>query len=703
MKKPFSLTRRNLFKVVGGGVVVLVAAGATKYLTRKPWPTYPEDFNAYLHVGEDGHVTVYSGKIEMGQGVLTSQAQMAAEELGVELAAITMVLGDTQRCPWDMGTYGSLTTRMFGPVLRAAVAEARLTLLTLASRKLGVPVAQLQVQRGIVSSVAAPGKTVSYGELANGKRIARIVDKKAVLRAAADFSIMGRSAPRLDGRDKVTGAAKYAADIKLPGMLYASILRPPAHGAKLTRVDTTAAAALPGVTVVDRDGLIAALHAHPEAAARAGAKIEAQWQSPQLDLNQDTIFDHLLHFDDEKVVARRGDVSAAQARAKKSFETIFRKGYVAHTPIEPHAALAEIRDGKVTVWVATQTPFPLRDQIAAQFGFDKDDVRVITPFVGGGFGGKSTNHEALEAVRLARATGKPVQVAWNREEEFFYDTFDPASLVKIASGVNADGKIGFWRSNVYAAGGRSAEPPYDIPNLHVKLIGRTSFENEHDKAGGHPFAIGPWRAPGANMNVFTIESQIDLMAVSLQMDPLEFRLRNLTDARVRRVLQKAADSFGWGRPKMREGQGFGIACSVDAGSCVATCADVDVDRESGKITVNRIVCVQDMGIVVNPQGAKMQMQGGLTMGLGYTLSEELRFQGGKILDRNFDSYRIPHFSDVPPIETILIENNDLEPQGGGEPAITCTGAVIANAVFDAIGRQVTRLPMSEARVRQVLA
>ena len=704
MNNLLGLSRRSFFKLAGGGIVIFVGLGPDAVLAQDAARLYPEDFNAYLVIGENGRVTVFSGKIEMGQGVLTSQAQMVAEELGIDISLVDMVLGDTDKCPWDMGTFGSLTTRMFGPALRAAGAKARQALLSLAATKLGVPEDRLVASDGIISVVGEPRRKLSYGELSRGARIAQVVDKKALLRAASEFRVMGLSPTRLDAVDKVTGAAKYTGDIRIPGMLYARLLRPPAHGARLLTLNTSGAEAVPGARVVREGDLIAVLHADPEAAAKLLGRLKANWQLPPAELDTGNIFDHIVNTAaDQKNIVDRGDLPAARAGTARLFETAYRKGYVAHAPIETHTALADVRDGRATVWASTQTPFPTRDSIAKSLGLSPKNVRVITPFVGGGFGGKSAGGQAVEAARLAQITGKPVQVARTREEEFFYDTFDPAAVVKIVSGLGADGRISLWDYTVYAAGERGAALFYDIPNARVRLIGRTSYAPETAGPSVHPFATGPWRAPGANMNVFAVESQIDIMARAAGVDPVEFRLRHISEPRMRRSLQAAADAFGWKASAAPSARGFGVACSFDAGTCVATMAEVKVNRATGKVRVLRMVCAQDMGIEVNPVGAKMQIEGGLTMGLGYVLSEEVRFRGGEILDRNFDTYELPRFSWVPRIETVLVKNDDLAPQGGGEPSITTTGAVIANAVFDAIGVRMFQLPMTADRVLQAMA
>ena len=698
------LGRRDVHKLAGGGVVILFGLGqsaAFAQLAPPARPSNPEDFHAYLAVHDTGRVTIFSGKIEMGQGVMTSLAQMAAEELGVDLASIDMVMGDTESCPWDMGTFGSMSTRVFGPALREAAAKARALLTAQAATRLGVPADKLLLEHGVASVIGQPSQRIGFAELSKDMQTAHFADGNAPLRSPASFTVIGRSAQRLDAAEKVTGHAKYAADIRLEGMLYARVLHPPMHGAILTSCDASAAGQIPGVTVIQRDDLIAVLHAQPDAAAEALAQVHANWRLPDATLTPDSIFDHIAaHAGAEEQLAAKGDVAAPVA---KTFETTFHKGYVAHAPMEPHAALADVRHDGATIWTSTQTPFPTRDLVAKTLGMDSKTVRVITPYVGGGFGGKSSGGQTIEAARLSQICGKPVQVERTRAEEFFFDTFDPASVVRIGSGLDAQGLISRWDYTVFAAGERGAVTFYDIPNQRIRSAGGTSYGNAPSIVGLHPFGVGAWRAPGANMNVFATESQIDIMAAAAGVDPLAFRLKHIQEPRMRRVLQAAAKAFGWAPATGPSGRGFGIACSSDAGSVVATMAEVKVDRASGRVEVVRIVCAQDMGIVVNPEGAKMQIEGGLTMGLGYALTEELRFHGGEILDQNFDTYRLPHFIGVPVIEVVLMENNDLAPQGCGEPAITTTGAVIANAVFDATGARMLRLPMTASRVAAALA
>ena len=394
-----------------------------------------------------------------------------------------------------------------------------------------------------------------------------------------------------------------------------------------------------------------------------------------------------------------GDLDAAKTSAAKKFDATYLNSYVAHSPMETHAALAQIEGDKATVWASTQNPFGARDQIAHAIGFPAEKVRVITPFVGGGFGGKTNNAEAVEAARLAKASGKPVQVMWTREEEFFYDTFRPAAVVKINSGVDVAGKMAFWDYDVYFAGERGAQQFYTVPNHRTASRG-SGFGGP---AGAHPFATGAWRAPGNNTNTFARESHMDIMAAGAGIDPVEFRLNNLSDARMIRVLKSAADRFGWTPAKVPSKRGYGVACGIDAGTYVAAIAEVAVDAAQGTVQVKRVVCAQDMGVVINPEGAKVQMEGCITMGLGYALTEEVHFKGGQVLDTNYDSYEIPRFSWVPKIETELIQNNETAPQGGGEPAIILMGALIANAIHDATGARLFQLPMTPSRVKAAIA
>jgi isoquinoline 1-oxidoreductase len=701
---PMEVSRRKFLKVFGGGIVVTASASDLLALQEAPQRRrfgrqLPDDFNAFLKIGEDGRVTCFTGKIEMGQGVVTSLAQMLADELEVPLESVDMTMGDTDSCPWDMGTFGSMTTRFFGPPLRAAAAEAREVLLELAAEKLGVAVEDLTVKNGVVSATEDPALEVSYADLAHGQKIARRLNREAVLESYKNFTIVGRPVNRLDAVAKVTGQAEYAGDIRPDGMLYACLLRPPAHGVKLQDLDASAIEAIDGATIVVDGDLVAVLHKTPDGAERALARVDATWEKPELDLDEDSIFEHLLKVAPAgEVVDSGGDLVTGKEAAGAETARTYLDGYVAHAPIETHTAVAEVADGRCTIWASTQTPFRLQTDAAETLGLAESKVRVVPPFVGGGFGGKTANRQAIEAARFAKKTGRPVQVAWSRAEEFFYDTFRPAAVVKISAGVGGGGRISYWDYATYFAGTRGAEHFYDIPN-HRTMAAPSGWRGG---PGTHPFATGAWRAPGNNTNTFARESHIDVLAAEAGIDPVEFRLRNLKDEKMRRVLETTAKSFGWKAAAAPKGHGRGVALGIDAGTYVGLAAEVAVDRSTGRVDVKRLVCAQDMGLVINPEGATIQMEGCLMMGLGYALTEELRFSGGRILDTNFDTYEIPRFSWLPAIETVIIDAKGDPPQGGGEPAIIVVGAAIANAIFDAVGARVLRMPMTAERVKAAM-
>jgi isoquinoline 1-oxidoreductase len=543
---------------------------------------------------------------------------------------------------------------------------------------------------------------VTYAELVGGRRIERTLSAKPSPKPFRLFNVMGRSVPRPDVLEKVTGQARYAGDIvPAGGARHARILRPPSHGATLASVDTSEAERIPGVTVVREGDLIAVLHEHWDEADRALALVKAEWTRTELPCDDTSIFDHLVKSAPApQIVAEGGTLAEGEALVTGVVEGTYFDSYFAHAPMEPHAAVAAVEDGKVTVWAGTQTPFPLKSQIARALRVADDRVRVITPYVGGGFGGKSASQQGVEAARLAMATGTPVRVQWSRQEEFFFDTFRPAAVVTIRSGIDAAGRLRLWDYLVYCAGDRGAAHFYDI--AHHRTVARGGWGGA-GTPGLHPFAVGPWRAPGASTNAFARESQIDVMAAAARKDPYEFRVKNMVDPRMLRVASAVANRFGWKPAPAPSGRGVGMACGTDAGTCVALMVQAEVDKATGAVQVRRMVLAQDMGLVVNPDGALQQIEGCLTMGLGYALSEEVRFTGGTIATRNFDSYELPRFSALPRLDAVLLNDMDSPSQGGGEPAIVPVGAAIANAIFDATGARLRRMPMSPARVKAALA
>ena len=688
------VSRREFLKVSGSGLFIFILPpGLDALALQQRGRAYPTDLNAYLKIGEDGRVSLFCSKIEMGQGIITSMAQMLAEELDVSMQSIDMVMGDTMLCPWDSGTTGSRSTKFYGPPLRKAGAEARAILLQMASEHLNMASEGLVVKNGIVSDKMNASKKVSYAELVKGKRIERQISDVSI-KAVSEHTISGKSIPRTDARLKVMGEAKFAADIIKQGMLYARVLRPPSHDATLLSADVSKAEGITGAIVVQEDDLIAVLHEKPALAERALEMVTAKWDVPEKDVDNHSIFDHLKQAAPQgRIHAEKGNLPDGHGAAKKRIESEFYNHYVAHAPLEPYAVLAHVEDEKVSVWASTQAPFSVRRTVADTLDIPEEKVHVVTPFVGGGFGGKKSGRQISEAVRLSKITGHPVQLAWNRREEFFYDAFRPAAVVQLKSGLDGENRICYWDCDLLFTGTRSSEPIYNIPHFLVK---------SRSKGGVHPFGTGAWRGPGSNTNVFAMESHTDILAQAAGMDPLSFRMKNLTDERMIRVLSKAADKSGHNFTRGPSKLGYGICCTNYLNTYVATIAQVSVDRSSGQVKVIRVICAQDMGEIINPHGAQMQIEGGITMGLSAALFEEVIFSGGTISTENFDTYQITRFSDAPPIDVILVNNPDIPPQGCGEPAITTVGAALANAIFDAVGARIYTLPMTPERVLAAL-
>ena len=682
--------RRKFIRNMGSGIIVVFCLGDIGLLNASSSsPDEDLNFNAYLRVKENGRVDCYTGKIEMGQGIITSLAQVLAEELEVSIYEVDMVMGDTELCPYDAGTWGSLTTRFTDPVIRAAAAEAREVLLGLAEEKLGITKELLAIKEGVVYAKNDPSKKVSYAELTKGQKIVKSLKEKPEIKRSKEFKIIGKPVLSLDAEAKVTGKAKYTADIKLPGMVYAKIVRPKVYGAKKLSVDASGLSKFQGVEFVEIDNLVAVVHEDPEVASKAMRSVKVIWESSELKVNEDSIFSYLEEqIKESKVFEEGGNLKSGQNNSKEFIKSKYLDGYKAHACIETHAATCYFKGDKLSMWVSTQSPFGTRSQVARALNMPEEKVHVKQIFLGGGFGGKSFNSQAIEAALIASKVRKPVQLSFSRREEFFYNRFRTAAVINVGAGIDAKGKLTAWDFDIYCAGTRGTDLFYDIPN------NRTRMFNKRDV---HPFNTGAWRAPGNNTTTFARESHIDVMARAAGIDPFEFRITNLKDPNMVATLQSAANTFGWKKEK-KSGYGYGIALGHDAGTLVALISEVEVNKQTGEVNVTRVVCAQDMGQVVNPNGATIQTEGGITMGIGYALYEEITFEGGKMKTNNFSNYEFTRFSSTPKISCVFMDRMDAKPQGGGEPAIICVGASIANAVFDACGARVNRMPITPERV-----
>ncbi len=688
----FELSRREFSKLLGSGIVVFFlgdalavqeSGGGRRRGFDEPMP---RELAAWLHIDERGMITVYTGKVEVGQGIRTSLAQVVAEELRAPIESIRMVMGDTDLTLFDIGTFGSRTTPIMAPQLRKAAATARELLIDLAADKLQVERATLIVAGGRVIHPETK-RALDFGQLTKGRKLIKQISDDVPTTPAKEWQVAGRSVPKLEGRALVTGKHKYASDLKLGGMLYGKVLRPLAFGATLVSLDTREAETVPGA-IIARDGNFVGVAAPtPDAAARAVALIKAEWKSkPQPSSGE--IFDYLRRHPAEGQswgrAARHtaGSIERGFAASEKMLEQTYTVAYIAHAPLEPRAALAQWIDGKLTVWTGTQRPFGVRSELAEVFRIPEERVRVIVPDTGSGYGGKHTGDAAIEAARLARAAGKPVKVVWTREEEFTWAYFRPAGVIDVKSGVKGDGKIVAWEFHNYNSGAAAIRTPYDILNQKIEFHPAES-----------PLRQGSYRALAATANHFARETHMDELAHLLNMDPLEFRYKNISDQRLRAVLEAAATRFGWGKEKPAPDRGFGLACGYEKGGYIATCAEISVERASGKVKILRVVAAFECGAIINPDNLRNQIEGSIVMGIGGALFEAIEFENGKILNPRFSRYRVPRFSDVPIIETILIDRKDLPSAGAGETPIVGIAPAVGNAIFDATGMRQRSLPL----------
>lgn len=603
--------RRDFLKQIGGSLTIFFLTSGG-HANAQRGRDYPEDVNAYLKINADGRITCFTGKIEMGQGIITSLAQMIAEELDVAPTKIDMVMGDTVLCPYDGGTVGSRTTKYFGPALRQAGAKAKSILTKLAADQFKTDINNILLKNGVIFLKPDSSTKISYGDLINGKEIKDIIETDVLPEHFSLHTVSGQPLKRSDSLEKVTGKAKFAGDILLPNMLYAKVLRPPAHGASLKSVNTKVVQKIDRVQLVQDGDFIAVMAENPDSAEHAFSLLEYQFDTPDDPRNNDTIFKVLEEkAASERLVTEQGDIGSGEKTSTGIFNSSFYNHYVAHAPIETHTAIADVKGDKATLWISTQTPFRILPEVAETLGIAVENIQIKTPFVGGGFGGKKSGQYIHNAACLSQKTQRPVQVMLSRKEEFYFDTFRPAAVVQAKSGIDKNGRITFWDFAHLFPGTRSSEPIYNIP--HFRVLSKGSNRGESDP---HPFGTGAWRGPGSNTNVFAMESQTDIMAQAAAIDPLSFRLKNLTDARMIKVLRAAADQFGEKFSAAPSGKGYGIACTNYLNTYVATIAQIEVNQNNGSVKVKRMVCAQDMGEIINPLGAKQQIEGCLTMGLG---------------------------------------------------------------------------------------
>ncbi len=666
------MNRRDFFAVLGGGVVVmLVDDGVYAQETgggRGGPRQAPQNLSAWLHIGETGIVTVYSGKVEVGQNARTSLTQAVAEELRAPVASIRMVLADTDLTPYDMGTVGSQTTPQMWPVIRRAAAAARETLIDLASQKWMVERSAIQVADG---KLTAGSRSAGFGELTNGEKLTRTIPANVALAPAAEWKIAGTSLPKVNGRELVTGAHKFTYDTKAPGMLYGKVLHPASFGATLVSLDSAAAEAMPGVKVVHEGDFVGVTAPDPFTAEKAVAALKADWKAVAAEASSKDVYAYF----------KKNGRDATDGAGL----TAYTVAYIAHVPLEPRSALAQWKDGALTVWTGSQRPFGVRSELAQHFSMPEERVRVIVPDTGSGYGGKHNGEAAYEAARLAKAIGKPVKRNWTREEERTWAYFRPGGLIEVGGKLNPDGTLAEWEMHNYNSGPSALQTPYDVPRKKEQMHPSKS-----------PLRQGSYRGLAGTANHFARESYMDELAHSAGIDPLEFRLKNTRNERLRAVIQAAADKFGWKDRKKAPGRGFGISGGFEKGSYVANCAEVSV--VNGAVKVVRVVEAFECGAVVNPEHLRNQVEGAVAMGMGGALFEQVDFADNKIVTNRLARYRVPRFADMPVIETVLLDRKDIPSAGAGETPIMGLAPAIGNAIFDATGQRIRSLPMAPGKL-----
>ena len=734
---PLEFPRRDFLKLFGSGLLIGLAPAsslAQESGRRSGFGEHqlPKEISAWLHIATDNRVTVFTGKVEVGQNIRTSLAQQVAEELRVPFDSITMVMGDTARTPWDMGTFGSMTTPRMGPELRTMASAARDTLVQMAADRWHADAATLQAANAKITDPAG-ARSATYGELTGGRDLVKFVSGDPALTPATEWKVAGTPVPKVNIRDFVTGRHVYPSDVDRPGMLHGAIVRPAGYRATLQSVDTSAAEKIPGVQIV-RDGDFIGVVAPDYATAHSAAKaVKAEWNVPPQPSNAE-LFEILKKGadgdsgnqpPDRAPEHQAGDVSAAYASAPIQHEQEYTVQYIQHAPLEPRAAVAEWDGPKLTVWTGTQRPFGVQEQLMQEFNLRSDQVRIIQPDMGSGYGGKHTGEAAIEAARLAKAAGHPVKLLWTREEEFTWAYFRPAGVITIRAGVTREGKLAAWEHHNYNSGGSALGTPYDVANQLVQYHPADS-----------PLRQGSYRSLAAAANNFARESHMDALAHACNLDPLEFRLKNLSNPRLRAVLQAAAEKFKWisspktarvapvstlrpgsggssgnsgnsendgvpqvsilrpGSDGMRPGTGYGLACGTDKGGYVATCAEISIDPATKKLRIVRVTQAWESGAVINPDGLRNQQMGAIVQGLGGALFEQILFANGKILNPFFSEYRVPRFQDAPEIEIVLVDRKDLPPAGAGEIGLIGVAPAVANAYFAATGTRLHQLPMA---------
>ena len=684
----FGLKRRAFVQLLATGLVIATAPLSSFSQERggRRGGDATRNLGQRIHIGKDGVVTVLTGKVEMGQGSRAELSQAAAEELRLPVGQIQLVMSDTGLTPNDGNTAGSGSTPRTVPAIRQAAAAAREVLCALASQRWGVERATVELRDGKLTH-GATNRTLTFAELAQGDDLAKALEKAApsgsALTEVKAWKVLGTSVPRPNARDLVTGAHRYPSDIRRPGMLRGKVLRAPSYGAKLVSIDLAPAKAMKDVIAVqdgDFVGVAAPTTFQAQQALEAIAKT-AKWETAPHPSSKE-IYDYLR----QRVRGGGPKNSFADelTAAKQTLRATYHTAYIQHAPMETRAAVAEWQDGKLTVWTGTQNPFGYQGELSKAFRLANEQVRVIVPDIGGGFGGKHTGEVAIEAARLAQAAGKPVSLKWTRTEEFTWAYFRPAAVIDAEATLDEKGALTSWHFININSGSAAVNTPYRAGKTRCESVGSDA-----------PLRHGSYRTLAATANNFARECFMDELAAAAGVDPLEFRLAHLEPGRLRDVLEEAAKRFNW-RERVKERRknfGVGLACGTEKGSYVAACVEIEIAPKQQKILVRRVCEVFECGAILNPANLRAQVEGAILMGLGPALREAMRFEDGRMLNASFRNYDVPRFSDVPELDIHLLNRPDLASAGGGETPIVPVAPAIANAVFHATGTRLREMPL----------
>jgi isoquinoline 1-oxidoreductase len=686
----FGLSRRSFVQLLGAGLMIASSAAPVLAQQRRGGGgfggTGARTLSARIHIGADGTITVLTGKVEAGQGARAELTQAAAEELGVAAASIRMVMADTTLAPNDGITAGSGSTPRTVPAIRQAAAAARNLLIAFASKEWSVEPGTISVKEGKAMH-ASSGRSLSYAEFAANaeaaKGLEQAVPSDISLTPVKEWRILGTAALRPNGIEVVTGRHKFPSDMAKPGSWYGKVLRPPSYGAKLTSLDLDPVRQLKDVVALRDDQFagVAAPTAHQAEEALAVMAKSATWE-PAQHPSSNELFGYLKDHADGGIP--KNPFPDELAQAAKVLRQTYEVAYVQHSPLEPRAAVAEWVQGKLTVWTGSQNPFGCRSELARAFHLQEEDVRVIVPDFGAGFGGKHTGEAAVEAARLSQAANHPVCLRWTRQEEFTWAYFRPAAVILAEASLDSSQALSTWHFININSGPSAVETPYRSGKKLSKFIGSKP-----------PLRHGSYRALASTANNFARECFIDELAAAASADPLEFRLSHLDAGRLRSVLETAAQRFDW-KKRAAEKQanvGVGLACGTEKGSYVAACVEVAVDRGQKKITVRHVSQVFECGAILNPDNLLSQVQGAIVMGLGPALREEMIFEKGEMLNASFRKYQVPRFDDLPILDIHLLNRPDLPPAGAGETPIIAIAPAIANAVFAACGQRIRSMPI----------